>query len=90
MPNNFDLRLQCLPAQAPVVTTLEIREGWSQSTGQACVHVSGRNSNDALVSTVTVKGYPADCVLVPEAPPSVMLAAGLMVLAVIGRRHLYA
>lgn len=81
----FDVRLQCLATQAPVVTTLHVDPGWSQSARAVCQVVTGSNSDGVQVSSLVTLGYPADCIAVSEPPQSAGLCLAFVVLA-LGRR----
>ncbi len=75
----YDIQMKCLESQGPV-TTVRVEPGWSQSTGTECVHVSAHNAVGGLVSVVVVRGYPEDCVPVPEPPTPVVISAGVAAL----------
>lgn len=43
MPTAWDIRLNCLPDEAPMVTTLRVKLGWSVQEAASCLVVEGRN-----------------------------------------------
>ena len=82
MPTAWDIRLNCLPDEAPMVTTLRVKLGWSVQETASCLVVEGRNDLGELVSETALKSYPIGCVALPE-PSS--LGVGLLALAAIDR-----
>jgi hypothetical protein len=81
MPIPIEIHLQCLAANEAPVTTLRVEPGYSQTAGTECVHVTGWNAAGVMKSVEVVRGYPADCVPLPELSQSTGLAIGVALLA---------
>lgn len=79
MPTAWDIRLNCLPEQAPTVTTMRVELGWAPTAVESCVVVTGLNEQGQLVSETVTRSYPDECVALPE--PAGALISGLMFLA---------
>lgn len=66
--------------------SLEIRSGWSPTTKDLCAAVVGRTIRAGELSPPATLRMPHDCIALPEAPPLVSLALGLVVLSVLSKR----
>ena len=84
---SHEIHLECLASQAPIVTRIFVSDGWSPSTGDRCIHVSADNASGEARSTVVDHGYPADCIVVPDAPMRAGIAVGVLALGLLTRRR---
>lgn len=83
----YDVRLE-VPAGWEVgdQVALEIRPGWSPSSGELCAAVTAKTNRGAIESEAAALSMPPDCLRVPEADPSLALALGCLLLAAMVRR----
>lgn len=79
MPTAWDIRLNCLPEQAPTVTTMRVELGWAPTVKESCLVVTGLNAQGQLVSETVTRSYPEECVALPE--PSGVLIPALCLIA---------
>lgn len=75
-----EIHLRCLADQEPL-TVIRVEWGWSPADG-LCVFARAVNRYDEGESVTVDRGYPVDCVPVPEHPS---LGLGLVLLAGLAR-----
>lgn len=82
-----EFQMKCLPEQDPIVTSVNISEGWSKSANDKCLFVKAWNTREPDVSVTVEAGYPTDCIPVPEFSfvPGLML--GVILVSAWGRRR---
>ena len=84
---DYELRLHCLPDQAPVVTSVKLSEGWSKTTKDRCWHASAFNTSGELTSEIVSRSYPEDCIALPEPGIAAALVLGVIVLLLFWRER---
>lgn len=83
----WEIRMQCAENPDAPVTVVRLEAGWSRESAAPCVVGHAENRAGALVSESVTRAYPPDCLPLPEAPPSISLAAGLLALVALGARR---
>lgn len=89
-PIGYDLSIAAPttnPWEGGEVIDIQVRPGWSPSTGELCGHMSARSTREGVSSEWVQFGVPDDCMIAtPEPAVWLLLACGVLALAWVGRK----